>query len=359
MEWRVGEIYNSSTPGYVVGDPWRYEIEEVWSATGDTNVTIPTAALRPGETYRARVRHFDDSGRSSHWSAPIEFIAGDPDVTPYRDGLVISEVMYHPSGDELSEFIEIHNVGESTLTLTGVRFTKGIDFDFPDGMTIAPGAFLLVVADIPAFEAKYGAGLPIAGQWQTGDRLSNGGENLKLSLGQGTSIHEFTYDDLPPWPAADGTGYSLAMKCPVSGIDHSDPTNWQASVTPDGSPGTDNCLLLDDWFAIHGLSPGDELTDLDSDGISALVEYVTGSDPNVHNPNPITINLVFQFSFERSRSVSGVSVEVEFSNDLLTWTAGTVLSSNLVPGGKDLIVTNSPLPETDQQFARLKIVVIP
>jgi hypothetical protein len=41
---------------------------------------------------------------------------------------------------------------------------------------------------------------------------------------------------------------------------------WQASVTPDGSPGTDDSVSLDDWLTIHGLSPGDELSDLDSDG---------------------------------------------------------------------------------------------
>ncbi|MEJ6648493.1 MAG: lamin tail domain-containing protein [Akkermansiaceae bacterium] len=362
-EWRVGEIYNSSTPGYLAGDPWKYEIEEVWSKTGGTTASIPTSALRPGKTYRARVRHFDDSGRSSHWSGPIEFIAGNPDVTPYRDGLVISEVMYHPSGDELLEYLEIHNVGGTLLNLNSVRFTKGIDFDFPDGTTIAPGAFLLVVADIPAFEAKHGVGLPIAGQWETGDRLSNGGEILKLSLGQGTSIHAFAYDDTPPWPtAADGAGYSLTMRSPVSGIDHADPNNWQASVTPDGSPGTDDSVSLDDWLTIHGLSPGDELSDLDSDGISALVEYGTGTDPNLHNANPITVELVngeFQFSYERSRSASGVSVEAEFSDNLLFWSPGVIISSSLIANGKDLVVMSSPLPDGSLGFARLKIVPTP
>ena len=44
--------------------------------------------------------------------------------------------MFHPLEGGV-EFIEIHNVGATTLTLTGVRFTKGIDFDFPDGTTIA------------------------------------------------------------------------------------------------------------------------------------------------------------------------------------------------------------------------------
>jgi len=363
MEWRIGEIYNSSTPGYVAGDPWIYEIEEVWSGTGDPTIALPTSALRSGKTYRARVRHFDDTGRSSHWSAPIEFIAGDPDVAPYRDGLVISEIMYHPSGDELLEFIELHNVGATTLTLNGVRFTKGIDFDFSDGTTIAPGAYLLVVADIAAFEAKYGQGLPIAGRWETGDRLSNGGENLKLSLGQGTAIHEFVYDDNSPWPTdADGAGYSLAMINPTSGIDHADAANWQASATIDGSPGAANSVELDDWLALYGLSPGDELTDLDKDGMSVLVEYVTGNNPTSFDSNPFSVALLgndFQFGYEKSRSATGVTVEVEFSDDLVLWSPGNFVNSTLLPGGKDLIVTSAPPPATERRFARLKIVTAP
>ena len=363
IQWRVGEIYHSGTPGYVAGDPWKYEVEEVWSASGGTTVAIPTSALRPGGTYRARVRHFDDSGRGSHWSDSIEFIAGDPNVMPYRDGLVISEVMYHPAGNELLEYVEVHNVGGVTLNLNGVRFTKGIDFDFPDGTTIAPGAYLLIVADIATFEARYGLGLPIAGQWESGDRLSNGGENLKLSLGQGTSIHEFAYDDISPWPvAADGVGYSLTLACPVSGIDHSDSGNWRASVLLDGSPGASDSVSLDDWLTIHGLSPGDELTDSDFDGISAIIEYVTGTNPNIPTGDPITLEQVdgeFQFSYERSRSACGVTVTNEFSDDLLEWSPGAVVSTSPVAGGNDLVVISSSPPAGPRKFARLKVVTTP
>ena len=133
-------------------------------------------------------------------------------------------------------------------------------------------------------------------------------------------------------------------------------------MTPDGSPGTDDSVSLDDWLTIHGLSPGDELSDLDSDGISALVEYGTGTDPNLHNANPITVELVngeFQFSYERSRSASGVSVEAEFSDNLLFWSPGVIISSSLIANGKDLVVMSSPLPDGSLGFVRLKIVPTP
>ncbi|MDB4493509.1 lamin tail domain-containing protein, partial [bacterium] len=360
MQWRVGEVYNSGTPGYVEGDPWKYEIEEVWSSSGGANLDLPTSALRPGKTYRVRVRHFDDTGRGSHWSEAIEFVAGDPDVTPFRDGLVISEIMYHPAGDELLEFIEIQNIGTTTLDLTGVRFTKGIDFDFPDGTTIAAGAYFLVVADLPAFEAKYGPGLPIAGQWETGDRLSNGGENLKLSLGLGSAIHELIYDDEMPWPAAaDGAGYSLTMGCPVSGIDHSNAATWRASVSPDGSPGADDSVPLDDWLSVHGLSMGDELSDADRDGIPALIEYVTGSNPGVNDPNPITVTASdgqLAFGFEKAKYSCGVLVEIEFSTDLQTWDPGVVVNRTSVAGGRDQVIVRPAGNEGSRTFARLRVI---
>jgi hypothetical protein len=362
MEWRIGEVSNPSTPGYQTGDPWIYEIEEVWSGTGNMIITVPTSALRSGKTYRARVRHFDNTGRGSHWSDPIEFIGGDPDVTPFQEGLVISEIMYHPAGDELLEFIELQNVGATELNLTGVRFTKGVDFDFPEGTTIAPGAYLLVVADLPTFEARYGQGLPIAGQWEAGDRLSNGGENLKLSLGQGAAIHELVYDDRFPWPTdADGAGYSLTLINPVSGIDHADPANWQTGASLGGSPGTDDTVSLDDWMTDNDLAPGEELTDFDFDGLPAIIEYATGSDPNRFSSNPVSIEMVdgkMQFGFERSRLTQGLIVELEFSENLITWNPGTLVSSTIV-GSSEAIVVEPPVTSAPHQFARLKIVTAP
>jgi hypothetical protein len=40
-------------------------------------ITIPASAVITGHTYRARVRMKDTTGRWSHWSAPVEFVAGE------------------------------------------------------------------------------------------------------------------------------------------------------------------------------------------------------------------------------------------------------------------------------------------
>ena len=93
---------------------------------------------------------------------------------------------------------------------------RGSTLIFRRETIIDPGAFLLIVKNQAAFASRYGAGLPVAGEWDLNDKLSNGGENLKLSLGSGTAIIEFAYDDNAPWPTSpDGGGSSLTLILPT------------------------------------------------------------------------------------------------------------------------------------------------
>ena len=179
MEWRVAEIAAPGVGLYEAGTPRRYEIQASWES-GILNqqvreIDVPTLAVRSGRTYRARVRFRDNSNRWSHWSDPVQFTATTPDLDLLGSQLRITEIMYHPAeptAEEASqgygrgdfEFVELRNVGESTLDLTDVRFTKGIDFDLPDGFMLAPGEYVMVVANEAAFAARYGTGSARGGE---------------------------------------------------------------------------------------------------------------------------------------------------------------------------------------------------
>lgn len=364
MEWRIGEIANPNRSGHIAGNPWVYEIEEVWNSGQISPFTqeidLPATVLRPDHTYRARVRHFNASGRASHWSEAIEFVPSEPDLKPYRDSLLISEIMYHPAGNERAEFIELSNMGQEPLDLTGVRFTKGIDFNFPTGVIIAPGENLLIIGDRDAFEAIYGETLPVIGVWERGDRLSNSGEKLKLSFGAGISIHEFDYATVAPWPSSPtGNGRSLVLTVPEGGVDHSEPANWKNSDTVGGNPGTLEGLSLIDWLASNGLSPDEELSDLDSDGLSTLYEYGVGRDPQVAEPVPAMELVVdgnhVNLSFRSDRQAISVHVFVEFSNDLTAWQPTEIVS--IARGTIDTVVVRQPSIETERTggFYRLQL----
>ncbi|MHB1033246.1 MAG: lamin tail domain-containing protein [Pirellulales bacterium] len=185
----------------------------------------------------------------SAWSAVNEatFVLNTP--LPVR----VTEILYHPQAPpagspyltEDFEFIELVNTGAKTIDLAGVRFTQGITFDFTgdDVASLAPGQYVLVVGNRPAFESRYGAGLPVAGQY-TG-RLNNAGETIRLEDKFGVPVLEFAYKD--GWhPLTDTQGFSLTLVDPTA-----DPATWgnQESWRPSrlagGSPGTaDPGLLL-------------------------------------------------------------------------------------------------------------------
>jgi hypothetical protein len=152
--------------------------------------------------------------------------------------------MYHPPDEELVdgdafEFIELKNTGAVALDLSGVRFTDGITFAFPEGTVLEVGAFLLVVSDYAAFHTKYPSVSAVFGTYDA--NLSNGGERIALADSEGNELVAFTYDDAPPWSAeADGIGASLVPVDPSGAGDPDSFTYWSASGALGGSPGADD-----------------------------------------------------------------------------------------------------------------------
>ena len=352
MQWRLGEITDPESPEFDANQPWVYEINSVWESEEINNfqssVQVPTSVVRVGRTYRARVRHLGSSGQWSHWSEPIQFVASEPDITSYKEGLVISEIMYNPQGASESEealgftnsdfeFIELKNIGESTLSLANVRFTKGIDFDFVDSSvdSLSPGQFLVLARNAEAFKVRYGVNQLVVGEY-TPNNLSNGGENVKLSYGAGVAIQEFEYLDQKPWPVgADGQGYSLVLKDTEIISDHKIPENWMQSSTIGGSPGKDEIQYSYDIWKLASFNSDQiqdslisgELADPDQDGFSNLLEYSFGGRPLTKDvnisPSAKIIGrggeLYLVFTYRQRIGVSDYEYVIETSNDLRSW----------------------------------------
>lgn len=261
MEWRIAEVTDSSAPTFDASAKLHLEWNASWES-GELSefaaeISPPTSAVEPGHAYRARVRMKDNQGHWSHWSQPIQFVASAANSSSLVDSLRISEIHYHPvdpSQDEVTagfddaddfEFLELVNIGTSTLDLRGAELiraeldgdSQGIDFRFVDGSIheLAPGQRVLVVEDVDAFVFRYGQDLPVTGQWS--GALSNGGEQITL-MGDGFQIQQFVYRD--DWyPTTDGQGPSLEFIQP-SNPDLSSwgrAASWRASDRIGGSPG--------------------------------------------------------------------------------------------------------------------------
>ena len=207
------------------------------------------------ENTRIRARNFDASDRgdqaelvTTDWSAIIthDFIVDSGE-------LAITEINYNPhsaTASELAsdptlgrsdfEFIEIQNISDVPASLTGVQLVDGVEFDFASSSvsTLAPGERVLVVGNQSAFELRYGAGLPVAGQFS--GSLSNGGERVQLNSGE-TSLFDVSYDVSDPWSAiADGDGGTIELADPggVDAVRSGKYYSWQLSADFGGSPGT-------------------------------------------------------------------------------------------------------------------------
>lgn len=371
IEWRVGEISNPEVETFVPGEPWKYEIDSFWSSgpldSFTEQFTIPPVAVEVGRTYRARVRHQGVDGRWSHWSEPVEFVTVDPNLQPYLEGLVVSEIMYNPAGDNQDlEYLELTNIGATALDMTPVRFSEGIAFDFAESAvtTLLPGATVLVVRNSEAFEAEYGVGPPVAGEYQASDsdNLSNTGERLVLSFGANSTMRDFTYDDDLPWPeAADGNGYSLTLIAPTSNPDHALAANWRSSALAGGSPGESDVRTF----------TGDPAEDLDGDGLGAFLEHALGGDPATADygllPSAGVVRIEVEGTFDsyltitsrRNLAADDVILSAELSSNLVDWESGpafAVLASETPHGdGTSTIVWRSvqPLSAADARFIRV------
>ena len=259
MEWRLAEVTDPKLPDFRPEDPFLWEWNVKWESGPITEfqeaITFPMPAVRAGRTYRVRVRMTDTAERNSNWSEPIEFTTTTPvRFTTLLENLRISEIMYHPSSateEERAlgfttsdfEYIELYNASSEALDLRGVRFTKGIDFDFGGSKVtmLGPKQTTLVVRRLDAFVSRYGEGLPIAGEYLQGNesRLNDGGERVKLTFGGGTPIIDFAYNDADPWPAeADGGGYSLVLRSLENPGDLNSGESWGPSGALGGSPGS-------------------------------------------------------------------------------------------------------------------------
>ena len=213
------------------------------------------------------------------WSAlnQAKFIVGFP---AEAGNLVISEIHYNPSGlSEENEFIELMNISDQTIQLTGVSFSAGIQYTFEDDATLEPMARKVLRPE------EY------AGQ------LDNGGENITLLDANGNIIESFRYNDKSPWPEApDGNGPSLVRIAPKHRLNPEIPSSWRSSVQDNGNPGSSDATSFE----------GEN-----------LMEYAFGTSNRIH----FEIKDDFlQIHYSKRLSADDLVFKIQSSDNLEDWT---------------------------------------
>jgi hypothetical protein len=319
------------------GYPLRWVDTETWE------VQVP---LQTGENLIA-LEAFDLRGRSVGTDSIRITSTGISAVSPQN--IAISEIHYHPSAPTEAEiaagftdadpfeFIELENISDHSIDLSGARFTDGIEFTFPSPATIASGQRILLVADEAAFRFRYGdaAAALIRGTY-TGN-LRNSGEKLRLEDSAGTVVLEFEFNDNHPWPdSADGTGPSLVLVAPESASDYDAGINWRPSTTANGNPGTTDRIPFDATFA--------DLADY------ALDNSVTQPFLTIHDTR-------LAVAFTQRLGTDDATVAVEFSSDLNSWTPADAdaFAARLQTPDAASETLVFLLPDADSQYVRLTL----
>lgn len=158
-------------------------------------------------------------------------------LSPDNSHVLINEIHYNGADNTIrEEFVELLNPRQTALDLSGWRLQGGLDYVFPPGTVIAPGAFLVIAQDPSTLKAVYG--VAALGPWL--GALNNDGDEIALRDIRGVVIDKVSYNDEFPWPVgANGNGGSLELMNPT--LDNTLGSSWNTSLSPaKPSPGKTN-----------------------------------------------------------------------------------------------------------------------
>lgn len=256
-----------------------------------------------------------------HAGNPFDFavitIIGEGDIIPAtHENLVISEIHYHPSDLTKSEeilgfansddfeFLELRNISASDIDLSGCRFTKGIEYTFPQATTLSPHDVLILPRNRTALLHRTPSAKIAVPEYAIGNtnKLNNAGEDLELLDATGLMIQALTYGTSNPWPTGpDGIGPSLVLIAPELNPDPNLAINWRASFASHGNPGGGD--------ALPPLS--DPSGDDNHNGLPNFVDAIITT--------PLQINgAAGAVTFERNPS-HDLKMEILMSTDLQGW----------------------------------------
>ncbi len=248
-----GSIGTDPLPGFRLSS--HGEDIYIFSANALGNLTgyVHGFSFRGAENGVSFGRHVTSDGRE-HFVAQTANTFGSANAGPAVGPVVISEVHYNPLPNGV-EYVEILNTSNQSVKLwddsPGGDSSKtyritGIGYSFDTGVTIPRNDKILVVDTEPAaYVARFGdPGFPVYGPFGNDpelpeDTLSNGGETIRLQwpdspdeVTPGVWVSPYIdmdpvrYNDVTPWPDADGNGNSLLR---VGGAGFGgEPANWTA-----------------------------------------------------------------------------------------------------------------------------------
>ena len=214
---------------------------ENWSQLGSATINMSASVLlglavsshTNGVLASAQFRDFQVVSGGSIGTVRLDLEPAGP--SSRKTPLAITEIHYNPAprpDSNVVEFIELYNSNPFFEDISGYRITGAIDYTFPEGTTLAAGAYLVIARDVNGLRNAYGT-TNVMGPYANTLQSSS---TVRLRNKEGFVLLEVSYSNQPPWPvAADGAGHSLVLARPSYGENFVQA--WAASDRVGGSPG--------------------------------------------------------------------------------------------------------------------------
>ena len=161
--------------------------------------------------------------------------------------IIINEIHYNPKASineqetvagKNYEFIELKNIGNTSIDLNGSKFSKGVELLIDNPLIVPPNGFVVFAEDSTVFRTTYG----FAPDGQYAGKLNNDGEKINLKDPFGNFIDSVRYNNKGLWDeGVDSTGFSLELLHPS--LDNKEPLNWFRSDKVGGTPKAENSRI--------------------------------------------------------------------------------------------------------------------
>jgi hypothetical protein len=261
--------FNVGTNGFALGS----DGDDVWLFSGDgVNLTgyAHGYSFGPAANGVTFGRYVTSVGED-HFVSQSANTLGANNAGPLVGPIILSEVHYHPLSvtagtngwnNTEDEFIELENTSGSPVPLYDPsyptntwRVRGGVDFNFPQGVTVPAHGFLLVASIDPNDAAALAAfrtqnavpdNVPVFGPFH--GQLDNSGDTVEVLKPDAPEppisnnpgfvpyilIERLKYSNTTPWPTnADGAGFSLQRVNEATYAN--DPINWAAGAPSPGA----------------------------------------------------------------------------------------------------------------------------
>lgn len=282
------------------GGNWTFQI----GAEATINTGVPVVA---GQTYLMVVNVEFGSPTTAKLFVNPTTLGGDAPETPTASGstmgnMGIGRIHWYPGNSQGSATLDEIRIGSSYAAVTPIKLYPPIFDVHPQSATISEGGSITLTAEVYSRS-------PVTYQWFRNNILMEGENQPTLSITNASG------DDFASYTlrATNASGFSVSETAVISMNPY--PSDEYAAWANGKS-----------WANTDASLP---TADADNDGLTNLYEYLFDMNPLVPDstlPNVMSIEAAdgeVVFTFAPVRIDPSLSITIETSADLVTWTSGT------------------------------------